>query len=117
MTDRNFAGLNPEAIEGLRREHGEDRVKKLYVQGKIELIVRAPSRAEFDRFMASTLKIQKNTAEGLAAARTLLMDCLLAPDPRDAKAQLDKYPALTEKFAEKVLEMAGADDEVREEAF
>lgn len=119
-TTARFAGLTREQIQDFRREYGEDRVKTLSApagKSRLEVVVRAPNRDEVERHTEALVKIERKTAQALAANRTLLLSCLLAPPAADAKATLDAYPYLVDKFVEKVVAMAGADAEVQEEIF
>lgn len=116
-----FAGLTRDQQQDLLRKHGEGRVKKLTAPGlngqRVEIIVRAPTRDEYERYMETMVKMEKQTARALAANRTLLISCLVAPDAATVAAEFDARPFLVDKFVEPVLNMAGADAEVREETF
>lgn len=120
-TDDTFAGLTRAEMAELRRKHGEDRVKALSAPGsrgqRVQVVVRAPTRDEYERYMETMLKLEKQTARALGASRQLLMTCLLAPDAAALASELDARPFLVDKFAEPVMNMAGADAEVREETF
>ena len=118
-----FAGLSDirASMAQFRREHGEERVKALSAVAagrKVEVVVRAPSRAEYDRHNETMMKLREGkTAQALSATRNLLLDCTLAPSRAELAGLLDSYPALADKFGESVMDMAGADAEVREETF
>ena len=118
-----FAGLPDirRSMAEFRREHGEERVKALSTtveSRRVEVVVRAPSRAEYDRHNETMMKLREGkTATALSATRNLLLDCTLAPSRAELAGLLDSYPALADKFGESVLNMAGAEAEVREETF
>lgn len=116
-----FAGLTRAQVAALRGTHGHDRVKALSVPTvsgqRLQVVVRAPSRDEYERYMETLVKLEKNPAKALNANRTLLLTCLLAPDAAAVGTSLDAQPALVDKLIEPVLTMAGADAEVREETF
>lgn len=131
MTDQNptpparstetFAGITREQMRQFRQEHGEDFVKALSIPlgGKImQVVVRKPSRVEFERHTETLMKLRENKVQhAMGANRALVQACTLAPDEQTLKQALDTYPALADKLAEPVLAMAGADAEVREETF
>jgi hypothetical protein len=116
-----FAGVTRDQVRQFRQEHGEDFVKTLSIPlgGKVlQVIVRKPSRVEFERHTETLMKLRENKVQhALGANRTLVQACALAPDAATLKEALDTYPALADKLAEPVLAMAGADAEVREETF
>ncbi|GGI87250.1 hypothetical protein [Deinococcus wulumuqiensis] len=116
-----FAGLTRAQVAELRRTHGVERVKTLSAPTaagqRLQVVVRAPSRDEYDRYVETLAKFKERTAQALSANRTLLMSCLLAPDAAAVAVALDAQPALVDKLVEPVLSMAGADAEVREETF
>ncbi|MCD0156011.1 hypothetical protein [Deinococcus sp. 6GRE01] len=119
--ERTHAGITASRMNELRAEYGEHSVKALTAPmpgGAVQVIVRAPTRAEYDRYQETLLKIRDNkVAQALAANRRLVIDCLLAPAATDLAPALDRYPALADKLAEPILQMAGAEAEVREETF
>ncbi|MFC5846738.1 hypothetical protein [Deinococcus petrolearius] len=119
-TPETYAGLTREQVQALRREHGAERVKLLSApvgNRRLQVVVRAPTRDEYDRYLETMIKLEKQPGRALAANRTLLLACLLAPDPKTVTPEFDARPALVDKFVEPVLNMAGADAEVREETF
>ncbi|MFC6592414.1 hypothetical protein ACFP81_10685 [Deinococcus lacus] len=120
---QTFAGLPDirSSMAQFRREYGESRVKALSAMvgdRRVEVVVRAPTRLEHDRHTATVLKIREGKTEtAMTATRQLLLTCTLAPDAAALAATLDEYPALADKFGETLLDMAGAEAEVREETF
>lgn len=120
-TPQTFAGVTRTQMTEYRREYGHDAVKALTVPvggDLLQVIVRKPSRLEYERHTETLMKIRENkVAQALSANRNLVISCTLAPDTTAINAALDKYPALADKLAEPILGMAGADAEVREETF
>lgn len=117
-----FAGATRAQMAEFRRVHGSDRVKALTVplpgSSSLQVIMRAPERLEYERHSETLMKIRDNkVAQALQANRTLVLACTLAPEASELAAALDRYPALADKLAEPILNMAGADVEVREETF
>lgn len=120
---RSFAGLSDiqASMRQFRLQYGEDRVKALSARAgarQVEVVVRAPNRNEYNRHNETMMKLREGKAgQALGATRALLLECTLAPAPAELAQVLDDYPALADKFGESVLDMAGADAEVREETF
>lgn len=119
----SFAGLSDirTRMAEFRSQHGQDRVKALTVpldSEQVQVVVRAPSRLEYERHTETLMKLREGkTAQALSATRTLVMSCALAPAADVLSGKLELYPALVDKLGEKILDMAGADAEVREETF
>lgn len=118
----SFAGVTRQEMRAFRQEHGEDAVKALTVplggNRKLQVIVRKPDRLEYEKHTETLMKLRENkVAAALSANRNLVIACTLAPDEATVSAALTQYPALADKLAEPILNMAGADAEVREEDF
>lgn len=119
---QTFAGITKDQMGKLRQEHGEDCVKAVTIplpNGKsVQWIYRAPERMEYERYTETLMKIRDGkVAVALAANRTLVVACTLAPPPETLAATLDAFPMLADKLAEPILKLAGADVEIREETF
>lgn len=118
---KTFAGITQEQMAAHRREYGKEGVKALSVPlgaKAMQVIIRKPSRTEYERHTETLMKLREGkVGQALSANRTLVLACTLAPAVEEMAATLNEYPALTDKLAEPILNMAGADIEVREETF
>lgn len=116
-----FAGATKAQVEAWRQEHGEDRVRLSSVgtvgSARFQFVVRAPERAEYDRYVSALTKAERDYTKITVATRNILGACLLAPTLDEVRAIWDRFPALADKMAEPILQMAGAESEVREETF
>lgn len=70
----------------------------------IEVIVRAPNKAEFRRFRT----MYGDPAQRAIASEAFLLGCIAEPTAEEFRATLDRYPALAESFAGELCEIAGA---------
>jgi hypothetical protein len=116
-----FATVTKAQIDAWRQEHGEERVRLASVPvgagERFQFVIQAPSRAEYDRYVAALAKADRDYNRMSVATRNLFSACLLAPGIDAVRDVWDRYPALADKMAEPILLMAGADAEVREETF
>ena len=94
-----------DTIQRLKAEHGE--LYELEVRG-YAVLFRPPRRAEYRRFRALALDEQKR-AEAL---ERLTRDCVVWPTPEEFDALLERLPALGEVIGAKLVELAGAMEEV-----
>ncbi|UZX16560.1 hypothetical protein KQ693_05890 [Thermus sp. PS18] len=95
-----------QTLERLRAEHGE--VYWVEAAG-VGLVVRPPRRAEYRRFRAMTLDPERR---GDATER-LVRDCVVWPSPEELDRILETRPALADAVASRLLELAGAVEEVQ----
>lgn len=90
----------------LKSEHGED-IHLLTTSGE-QLIARSPTRAEFTRFVDESSETKRKAR----ALETLTRACVLYPDAEALDALLEKRPGIGSSVAIKLVEIAGADQEV-----
>ena len=117
---RTFAGATKPKVQEWRSEYGEDRVRLSSVPvgaERLQFVVHAPSRADYDRYVAALAKAERDYNKMTVATRNLFAACLLAPSIDEVRAVWERYPALADKMSEPILMMAGMDAEVREETF
>lgn len=108
MSNDNIESLRPGAdIEALKKKHGQ--IYELgFEQDDQEycLICRMPKTADLSRFAKSSRK------DDVAAARNMLIHCMIKPAFADLKSLFDLQPALILVVAGKLFDLIGADVEV-----
>jgi hypothetical protein len=101
--------IDADTIEKLKAEHGE--IHLLRASG-VEVVVKAPGRAQWKRFRAYVADERRRPD----AVETLLRDCVVHPDAAALDAILEKRPGLAETFGNQVVELAGASGEAEKKA-
>lgn len=90
-------------LDELKAEHGE-----VYVltddDDEIEIVVRMPTRAEFERFGA----MAEDAKKGVRAMAQFVTDCLVHPSRDELKALFDRLPGLPLSFGKELTRLAGA---------
>jgi len=92
-------------IQRLKAEHGE---VYLVESGGVAVVVRPPRSPEYKRFRSLVMD-EKRRPDAL---ERLTRDCVVWPDPEELDALLERRPALAEVVGGKLLELAGAAEEV-----
>lgn len=75
----------------------------------VELVLSSPNRAQYRRFIASSMDEKKR----LSAVENLVMECVLWPERQRLEQALDARPGLVMAISEKLMELAGIFEEVR----
>lgn len=75
----------------------------------IEVVVRAPSRGQYKKFLADKLDQQAK----IYANDNLLKGILLHPPLPEFEALLERKPGMCEEFSEVVMELTGVTGEAR----
>jgi hypothetical protein len=96
-----------ETVQQLKTEHPGVQLYRV-TNSKLEFILRPPTEAEFKRWQDT------NKNDPLAGDR-LVTDCVLYPSADDFKGLVSLKPALVASLGEKVLEIAGFDQNARVE--
>lgn len=81
----------------LRKEHA--RVARIKIGGKYDVLMRPPTRAQFDSW--------SDSEHDTPANRRLVLDCVAYPDEAGVLAILDEYPAARKSLVESALTLAG----------
>jgi hypothetical protein len=68
-----------------------------------EVVVKTPNDAEWRRFRS----MSSDDAQRANALRTLVIACVVQPDPAAFTSMLDSRPGLSETFGNKLVEIAG----------
>lgn len=103
--------LTKETYDKIAAAAAGARVVAVTIAGH-DLVLKAPPRSEWKRYRSMVLSDQKADA-----SQTLVSACLLYP-PHDIFQQIvESRPAVLDKVANKVAELAGLDDEVVEKNF
>ena len=111
----NPSTLTKEIFTKLNEEHG-GRLKPLRASG-VDIVVRPLTRGEFDK-LSSTLSRARAQGESLSApSANAIRECLVYPSVEAFNAQLELKPGLALVFSEKLIEMAGANEEAEEITF
>jgi len=100
--------LNDDQLKELKGKHPDLELVLLSSDTGDEVVVRAPSRAEWDRFRL----LMNNDSRKMKAPEEMLFWCLLWPAKADLETLLDKRPGLAETFASGVAGLAGAQKDV-----
>lgn len=98
--------IDAQTLERIKSEHGE--VTVLSALG-YEIAVRDPSRAAFDRFMATSAKGKEHAHKALA---NIVIDTLVHPSRDVWNEYLEAKPGLAVTFGGEVAKLAGLVDEV-----
>ena len=93
-----------EVVTKLKAEHEEIH---LLTAGEHQVIVRPPTRGEYQRFKEMGFDEKKRTK----AHETILRSCCVYPTPEELDALLEKRPALATNFGAKVTDIAGLEHE------
>lgn len=103
--------LKPSAEE-LAAVEGEGYLIPLVNEGvgiDVELIVRSPNRAQYKRFVASSMDDKKR----LSAVENLVTECVVWPDRQRLEQLLEARPGLMMAISEKLMELAGIFEDVQ----
>lgn len=84
---------------------------------EVDIIVRPPTRPEYDKHTQDMLKVRGRPDILSTAGPNLVRNCLIAPSVDEFNLIHDRYPALADGFESELLKMAGAAAEVREKSF
>lgn len=98
--------IDDQTLDALKAEHG-DELHVLDAAGQT-VVAKVPSRAEYQRFMATSS--DKKKAE--QALYNLAAGCIVHPPRAEWAAIADKRPGLPSTFASELLKLAGLVDEV-----
>lgn len=116
---QTIAGMTKEQyLAALADNGGRLKILSLSMPGEeVDVIVRPMRRAEFEKLQNQLLTARQRGDNISTLTNNAVRDCVLAPDTATFNAQLDSYPALGQAIGDKLMEMAGADAEVREKTF
>jgi hypothetical protein len=92
--------IDEDTIRDLKAKHGE---LHMLTSGDAVVIVRKPTRKEYERFRANSSDPNKRDI----AVASLVTTVLVHPDRAAFDKMLDAAPGLCEEFAEPVLELVG----------
>lgn len=76
-------------------------------------VFKVPPRAEWQRARS----MLEDPAKKGQVGEALVFGCLLYPSPEEMRALIERRPAWTERIAGKLIDLAGAADEVVEKKF
>lgn len=94
-------------VSELKAKHGEIQGVEI---GEHEFLIRAPNLHEFQRFQVNILE---GGQKQVYAYRELVASCVVYPVNGELAPLLDKKPALATLLAKPIVDMAGANEEVR----
>jgi bifunctional DNA-binding transcriptional regulator/antitoxin component of YhaV-PrlF toxin-antitoxin module len=101
--------IDEKLIATLKEQHG-DRLELVADEDLgIEVVVRPPTDAEWDRFVAQG----SDESQRHHAPKSLARACVVYPAGDELRALLQKYPAFTVSISKELVEMAGATRAVR----
>lgn len=101
--------LDDKLIASLKEQHG-DRIELVADEDLgIEVVVRPPTDAEWDRFVAQGA----DESQRHHAPKALARACIVYPAGDELRDLLKKYPAFTVSITKEIVEMAGATKAVR----
>lgn len=106
------AELTEDRYKELQATHPSVRLAAVTIGGH-DIVLKAPPRQEWKRFRSMVLDPTKKAD----ANQTLVQACLVHPPLDIFHVICEDRPALLDKAAEKVAELAGVDDEVIEKKF
>lgn len=121
ITARTEPGPSKREILDLQAKHGHDLVTYQFKQTNqlpITFVFRTPSRTEWQVHIQNLQQAAKKGTSTLVCHEQLLVDTLVYPAQGDAadipalRNLFDRKPAVVIPIAEKVAELAGAEEEV-----
>ena len=119
--EQRIAGLTQTEFQRKNSENrGRLKIFSLILPGSSEtfdVIVRPPTLPEYDAHTSALVELRTKKDKALSATVNLLRQCLIAPSIAEFNALHEAYPAIGDKFGEKLLELTGAEAEVREKTF
>jgi hypothetical protein len=97
--------IDPKVIDTLKAEHSQ---VYLLAACDEQVIVRQPTKGEFERFAAAVA----DEARRAKASRLLFLDCVVYPDREAVDAMLARLPGLAITFGGECAELAGVTRDV-----
>ncbi len=91
-------------LSDLQTKHPDAEVEPYHYSGG-RLILRTPDEPSFMQFM-------DNRAKAAQAGKVLAMRCTLYPEPAVIETLFRRKPGLSQRIADKLLEKAGAGEEI-----
>jgi hypothetical protein len=102
----------PEIIAKLKSEHAGSELRKVTLKNGDEIVVRSPSRPEWQRMQDESVDEKKRAA----AMRSIVRSCVVFPSKEEFLAALDRKPGLIETLLPIVHELGGVEDAAQGEA-
>lgn len=100
--------IEPSIVERLKAAHPESELLVLAGAG-FTVVAKSPGKKEMDLFR-STMFDEKRRA---GALERFVRVCLVYPAPEEVTSILDLKPGLVERWAEKLLELGGSNEELQ----
>lgn len=104
LTDETIAKLKAEYGNGLTRLQSD-------AMPNVDVVVRKPSRPEFERFHEEI-----NGEHASTAMQTLMRSIVVYPDAAGFHALLEQYPGIPQEFGKEVTKLVGIAGKARASA-